>query len=461
VWLIVRSGPDAGASVEVGSEPFVLGRVQGCDLVVRDPRASRRHLELVLVPDGLRLRDLESANGTFLDGAPVREATLQGGEEIRIGSVVIEVWREHPEVTAAAPARENSPDAPTYSAIRRIVDHSNRRTRRVATATAGVAVLALLALGVVLTTGGTEDPVPQVVDRLTPSTALVTTEAGGRRTATGSGWVLDARERLVVTNAHVVNAGTTYRVAVGGRDEPAKLVGVAPCEDLALLRVGGRARMVAAALGTDASVRQGERVVALGFGADARPGDSVGSTTGVVSVPRTAFRDPAPDVPAYPAVVQTDTALNPGNSGGPLADLDGRVIAINAAARSAGTDGRPLQNVNYAVTIDRASRVLDDLRMGRSRAWTGLTFGYPGDADLQDAGLPPGLRVTGVVPGTPAAAAKIAPGALLAGVDGTAIRNTLTSFCEVAGNLRSGDEVTLSLAEPGEVRTRQVRVELG
>lgn len=461
MWLIVRSGPDAGTVVEVGDDPFVLGRQQGCDLVVRDARASRRHIELAGVPGGLRLRDLESANGTYLDGAPVREAVLEGGEEIRIGSVVIEVWREHPESGDPRTRDDGDDPPPTYSAIRRIVDHSTRRTRRLAAAAAGVAALALIIFAIVLASGGPQDPVPGVVARLGPSTALVTTASAGRRTATGSGWVLDAERRLVVTNAHVVNSGTAYRVALGGRDEEAALVGVAPCEDLALLRVGGSGRMTAVSLGTDASVRQGERVVALGFGADARPADPVGSTTGVVSVPRTEFRDPAPDVPAYPAVVQTDTALNPGNSGGPLADLDGRVIAVNSAARSAGTDGRSLQNVNYAVAIDRARQVLADLREGRSRAWTGLTFGYPADADLQAAGLPPGLRVTGVVPGTPAAEAGVEAGALLAGIDGTAIRNTLASYCEAIGDRRSGDRVALSLAAPGESRTRQVRIELG
>ena len=56
--------------------------------------------------------------------------------------------------------------------------------------------------------------------------------------------------------------------------------------------------------------------------------------------------------------MQTDTALNPGYSGGPLADLDGRLIGVNAAARTTGSDGRPLQGQNYAIGIDRARRVL-------------------------------------------------------------------------------------------------------
>jgi S1-C subfamily serine protease len=259
----------------------------------------------------------------------------------------------------------------------------------------------------------------------------------------------------------VLNTGEAFRVVAGGRSRPARVVSASPCEDLALLRVRDTRGLRTAALADGASVKQGETVVALGYAADAAAGDGVGSTTGVVSVVRTAFRDPAPDVPAYPEVVQTDTALNPGNSGGPLADLDGRVIGVDSAARTTGSDGRPLQNVNYAIGIDRARRVLAELQAGRAEAWTGFTFGYPTDGQLQAAGLPPGLRITGAIPGTPAARAGIEPGTLLAGVDGRPIANTLASYCGVAAGRRTGDEVVLNLAEPGATRTRQVRLRLG
>ena len=88
MWLEVLSGEDAGRLVEV-DRPLVLGRVKGADLVIRDPRASRRHVELTPGEDGLRLRDLGSANGTLVDGEPAGEVVLRGGEEIRIGAVRI------------------------------------------------------------------------------------------------------------------------------------------------------------------------------------------------------------------------------------------------------------------------------------------------------------------------------------------------------------------------------------
>ena len=185
------------------------------------------------------------------------------------------------------------------------------------------------------------------------------------------------------------------------------------------------------------------------------------STRGVVSAPRATFRDPSPDVPAYPEVVQTDTALNPGNSGGPLADLDGRVVGVNAAARTAGSDGRPLEGQNFAIGIDRARRVLAQLRRGESLAWTGATFGYPTTDELVERRLPPGLYVTGAVPGTPAARAGLGGrGELLAGVDGRRVGPSLASYCEAIAGRRSGDRVALTLVRPGGAGRREVEVPL-
>jgi putative serine protease PepD len=320
-------------------------------------------------------------------------------------------------------------------------------------------VVALVAVAVLLLTsgsGGDEDRVPAVVRAVSPSTVLVEARRGSQQTATGSGWVLDGREGLVVTAGHVVNAGERFRV--GGKE--AAVVAAAPCEDLALLRVASADGLTAASLGRGSSVEQGETVVALGYAANAAPGDAVTSTRGVVSATSTAFRDPAPDVPAYQDAIQTDTALNPGNSGGPLVDLDGRVIGVNAAARTTGSDGRALEGQNFAIGIDRARGVLRELRRGKSLAWTGATFGYPTTAELVERKLPAGLYVTGAVPGTPAAKASIAGrGEVLVGVDGRRVGTTLQSYCEAMAGHASGSRVRLTLARPGG-KTRDVEMAL-
>ena len=437
--------PEAGT-------PFVLGRVQGCDLVIRDERASRQHAELQVQPGGgLRVLDLGSANGTFVDGRRVSEALLAGGEELIVGGVEIAVLARRP----ASEGGEAPP--PSWSVVGRLVDSRTRGARRATWAALGAAALALIAVAVVLiASGGDDDKVPQVVRELAPSTLLVEALRGERRTATGSGWVLDAREGLVVTAGHVINQGERFRVA----GKPATIVAAAPCEDLALLRVRGAEGLKTAPLGKASGLEQGETVVALGFPANAAPGDKVTSTRGVVSATSTAFRDPAPDVPAYPDVIQTDTALNPGYSGGPLADLEGRVVGVNAAARTTGSDGRPLEGQNFAIGIDRARAVLAELRQGHSQAWTGATFGYPTTDELVERKLPAGLYVTGAVPGTPAAKAGVAGrGEVLAGVDGRRVGTTLQSYCAAMAGRRSGEKVKLTLVRPGG-KSREAEVAL-
>jgi putative serine protease PepD len=320
---------------------------------------------------------------------------------------------------------------------------------------AGVAAALVVVLFV--TGGSDDDPVPEVVRALAPSTVLVEVERGGSRSATGSGWVLDADEGLVATNAHVVNDGDGYAVVASGRRRPAELAASSPCEDLALLRLADSAGLESAPLGS--GVEQGATVVALGFPQDAGLGATLSATRGVVSAARTSFRDPAADVPAYPEVIQTDTALNPGNSGGPLANLDARVVGVNAAARTAGSDGRPLQSQNYAIPIERARGVLADMRLQGSSGWLGVSFGYPDVADLAEQGLPPGLYLTGAVPGTPAAKAGLGHNELLVAVDGQPIQSTLQSWCEVAGEIRSNQEVALTVLDP-DGKERAVRLRM-
>jgi S1-C subfamily serine protease len=472
MWLSIRTGPDAGSAVQLPETgAFVLGRQRGSDLVVRDGRASRHHAELTALGDERwKLRDLDSANGTYVDGVRVTEVELQGGEDIKIGDIVMSVTRRGPAdeaavkpppaVTHRTPAGRTdlAPQLATQSMVRRLVDAGTRRATRHGLLAAGAALLVAIALVVVLLATGDDDPVPKVVAKLRPSTVLVTTKRGDTLNGTGSGWVLDSAEGLIVTNGHVVNQGDSFTVAAGGTSRPATVLGVAPCEDLALLKVADTSGLVTARLAT--GVRQGETVVAMGFAADATAGDDPGSTRGVVSASRTSFKDPAPDVPAYPSVLQTDTSLNPGNSGGPLVDLEARVVGVDSAARSTGSDGRALQNVNYAITIDHARHVLAALRSGRAPGWTGLTFGYPTTDDLQAADLPPGLRITGIIPGTPAARAGLETGDLIAGVNGAPIANTLDSYCDVAADLVTGDEVILNIADPGKRETRRVKFRL-
>jgi S1-C subfamily serine protease len=461
MWLEVLSGEDAGRVVEV-DRPLVLGRVQGADVVIRDARASRRHAELAPEAGGLRLRDLDSVNGTLVDGEPARDALVRPGQEIRIGGVRIAVLAHEPAVTGAPipepvrPGVRLETEGPSWSLIGRIVDARTRRGRRltyVMLAVAGVALAAVAALALTgaLEGASEEERVAETVRTAAPATLRIEVRTEGLRSGLGSAWVLDRDEGLLVTAAHVVNRGQRF---FAGADE-AEVVGVAPCEDLAVLRVPGGVDAGPLALG-DAS--QGETVLAFGVPETAEDGEPSSSTRGVVSAAHTTFRDPGADVPPYPDAIRTDTALDPGFSGGPLVDLDGKVVGINAAARTRGRDDRPLQGANYAVAASRARGVLDELRAGRSMAWTGALVGYPRADDLVARNLPLGLWVQGTVPGSGAARAGLPDGWLMVAVNRRPLDATLAGWCDATRGIASGDTADIEVASPGgERRTVRVR----
>jgi S1-C subfamily serine protease len=460
MWLEVLSGEDAGRVVEV-DRPLVLGRVSGSDLVIRDARASRRHVELTPDDAGLRLRDLNSANGTLVDGQPARELELRGGEEIRIGRVRIAVLADEPPATGAPVAEPAAtpplePERPSWSVVGRIVESRTQHGRRLtyaalAVAAAAVAAVVLLAIG---REASFEDRAARVVRDVAPSTVRIEARSGaGARAGVGTAWVLDRDEGLIVTAAHVVNAGERF---FAGRDE-ARVVGVNPCADLAVLRLPATAGAAELSLDDVAPARQGDTVIAFGFPEDAGGGERPASTRGVISAASTDFSDPAPDVPSYSGAIRMDAALDPGFSGGPLVDLDGRLVGINAAV--GGTEGgRTLLAANYAVNAERAAVVLEELRAGRSLGWIGASFGYPTTAELADQGLPPGLWIRGIVPGSAASRAGLRDGDYVAAVDGRPQDGTMSGWCATAGGLRGGGTAELELIRAGERRTATVRV---
>ena len=479
MWLAISTGDQAGNRVEVTQEQFIVGRGDGCDLVLRDWNVSRRHAYFRRLGDGsLELRDLGSSNGTFVNGHKVSEIMLSGGEQVQFGDTVLHVVGDDGWEDLSTRARTSPPVAraeagrPTESAIvrairgnsaiqRMVVEPALRRSRLTAVAALAVAVgiAGLLLTGMI----GGEDRVDEAVERAIPSTVLVVPENGGEATgANGSGWVLDAGAGLIVTNAHVINAGNSFKVGFGGKFRPAEVVGVAPCEDLAVLRVPGGGGMKTMPLGSQAGVALGESVVAVGYPRSATVDANLTSTSGIVSVVRQPYRDnDALDVPQYPNVLQTDAAINPGNSGGPLVDLDGRLVGVNSAGRTQGADGRVVQGQSFAIGVDRVKQVVPTLRAGRSIGWTGATFTYPSPDRLARRGLPPGIFIESAVEGSPAAEAGLgSEPSLLVAVNGRPLANTLASYCAAVSGLKSGSTATLSVIPPGARKPETVKVKL-
>ena len=294
--------------------------------------------------------------------------------------------------------------------------------------------------------------VTSVAERLAPSVAnLRVRRRGRRREAIGGGSaVVLSGDGFMLTCAHVVGAQDARgRAAFTDGSEPTfEVVGRDPLTDLALIRADGSA-LVPAALGDAGRLRVGQLVVAIG-----NPHGLGGTVTaGVVSalgrsLPARSGRAQR----SIPDVIQTDAALNPGNSGGALADSRGRVVGINTALAGVG--------LGLAVPINAATRgiVAELMRTGRvRRAFVGIAGG--------DRPLPPGVRaelgrasgveVIGVEPEGPAAAAGVRPEDLIVSIDGQPVER-MDDLLRVM----SGDAVGVPL-QVGVVRAgRRIELEL-
>ena len=261
---------------------------------------------------------------------------------------------------------------------------------------------------------------------------------GYQVTSLGSG-VIVSPDGYVLTNAHVVERGARFRVGLlDGRELLAKVVGTDPSSDLAVLKLGAKERLPYAPLGRSEGLLPGETVIAIGnpFGL------SHTVTTGVVSAVHRNFK--AGDRTLFD-FVQTDASINPGNSGGALLDIEGRLVGVNTAIlgdRNAG--------IGFAIPIDRARRIADDLiAHGEVReGYLGISVEDLPPREGAPEGTAGGVAVTAVEPGSPGERAGIRRGDVVVSVQGFEPASA-EEFRFRVRDLGIGQEARLELSRSG------------
>lgn len=274
----------------------------------------------------------------------------------------------------------------------------------------------------------------------------------------GSGFVISP-DGYIVTNDHVAGNAAEITVAFpNGETLAGTLVGTDPASDLALIKVDPEKALPYLAFAEEEAPIVGEWVIALGnpFGLfqAADPTVTVGVVSAVgrdLSVGRNGH--------VYRDMIQTDAAINQGNSGGPLVNAVGEVIGVNTAiySESGGSIG-----IGFAVPAARALRILEELRehgvVDRSY-YTGL-YGVNVDQRIARAlrlDAPRGILVRDVEPQSPADIAGFAPYDVIIAVEGEDVDNTNDFFARL-NDFRPGDEINLDIIREGRVQVIALRI---
>jgi len=339
---------------------------------------------------------------------------------------------------------------------------TSARRRAALLALPSLAAVAALPLAGAARAQGCADPLTAIFERLAPSVVSIqATKINKARperrfeAVVGSGVVVE-RDGQVVTNAHVVDGAASVSATLdSGARHAARVVGVDPVLDIALLRLDVAAPLTAARLGDSSSLRVGEEVVAIGspIGLDHT------MTRGIVS----GLNRLLPGVPDQP-MIQTDAPINPGNSGGPLVNRCGAVVGITTLI------SEDAQSVGFAVPVNAVKAVLRDLREhGRVvRPWLGIQ-GRTVDQRLTSLlrmPLTPGYLAEIVYEGSPAQRAGLQGGSLSVVIQGeeyllggdivTAIQGQPVrgheEYVARVNALRPGQRVRLTVFRDGQTR---------
>lgn len=259
----------------------------------------------------------------------------------------------------------------------------------------------------------------------------------------GSGFII-SEDGYILTNNHVVENGQKIEVKVDNQKTyRAKVVGTDPATDIALLKIDAHEKLTPISLGDSDRLRVGDWVMAIG---DPWTFDKT-VTVGVVSAKGRHNLTLDPTTNSFENFIQTDAAINFGNSGGPLINLDGEVVGINTAIY------RPAQNIGFAVPINTARSILEQLKTkGKvTRGYLGVNIRNIDEDNMKAFGLKSmdGALVESVEAGAPAEKAGILHGDVIVKVDDREVHTTQDLIGYVAGKA-PGTKVRMAVLRDGK-----------
>lgn len=309
------------------------------------------------------------------------------------------------------------------------------------------------------------NPIPDIVDAVGPSVVGILNYGEGRDgkdeedllQGMGSGFIISS-QGYILTNAHVVEGAKSLAVTLSdGEEIDAELVGIDEISDVAVVKVE-RAGIKPLKLGDSDKIRVGDYVVAvgnpLGWGLEGTV------TMGIISA-RARSITIGDHTNTY---IQTDAAINVGNSGGPLLNMSGEVIGINTAKTiNAGYDEYGVaitaEGLGFALPINDVKQIAEQLitKGVVQRAALGVHIATPTEEELAERGVTNGVLVVSVVRGGPASVAGLKPGDIITACDNILITEQ-SQLADYVTSRPIGTTITLTIARDGEEQTLSVHL---
>jgi putative serine protease PepD len=307
--------------------------------------------------------------------------------------------------------------------------------------------------------------IPQLVDKVIHAVVSIDVKSNGTEDQ-GTGMIISS-DGEVITNNHVIElyseGGKTGSITVTEYGQtkplPATLIGYDQTKDAALLKINNASGLQTVTFGNSSKAVVGDSVVAIGNALGLSAGTPT-VTQGIISAlgRQVTAGGIGTQTETLQNMIQTDAAINSGNSGGPLIDTAGQVIGMNTAVAGTSSDGTSSQNIGFAIPAAQVESLLPELQKGGQ---TGNAGGYLGvdittltSALRQQYGFTPtsGAVILSVVSGSPAAKAGLVQGDVIVDINGTAI-NSSEDLQKIVQNGKPGQSITITYYVGNSKRT--------